>query len=194
MFDCWKDLTFLLYSLFKLTRIITIKVILDYLFTNVGRDRLHKSKRTMVSSYFFHPKATCLCWWISSSRLWEWVWQLAQWRWFMTGHESQRWMRRNNFDQSFPLTIEESSLLVSGIGLTWFSRGKQQSLSASFIVVHICFTQAVNSSHADTGVHVIMYLWLRTFHFNSVCCKRFWTQYRHVDIMTTNSVNMPTRL
>lgn len=53
-----------------------------------------------------------LCWWISSSRLWDWAWQLAQWRWFMTGQESQRWMRRNNFDQSFPLTTEESSLLV----------------------------------------------------------------------------------
>lgn len=50
--------------------------------------------------------------WISSLWLWDQAWQLAQWRWFMTGQESQRWMRRNNFDQSFSLTAAESFLLV----------------------------------------------------------------------------------
>ena len=102
------------------------------------------------------------CRWISSSRLWDWTWQLAQWRWFMTGQESQRWMRRNNFDQSFPLTTEESSLsrYLAGASLS-FPEGS--STGCRLIMLLLYFTQRANSRHADTEVHITVYMWFGSF-------------------------------
>ena len=102
------------YSLCKLIRTITIT--LNYLEMLEPLRRVQKEECFAVLSHMLRQQSRdglrALCWWISSSRLWDWAWQLAQWRWFMTGQESQRWMRRNNFDQSCSLTTEESSFLV----------------------------------------------------------------------------------
>lgn len=119
--DCW-----LVWQILHVSSMILVSNNLDNiyqshvkLFTNVGWDHLCESKRSndfvvlcFVLRQQSRDRLKALCGWISTSRLWDWTWQLAQWRWFMTGQESQRWMRRNNFDQSFPLTTEESLFLV----------------------------------------------------------------------------------